>query len=220
MSNVTKLVAKYNDNANPETWLLDYVSTVNLSDGKANCVVRFLTPMLDGTARMCIESLPEKTVNSWEDMKQVFIQHFQGTYKRPKSITNLQQCVQGNNESSREFVSQWSEVKNACEGVFETQAIHTFKQSQKNSTHFRFMVFSDQSTTLGGLLACANKFAVANDNNREDLDSRRKNQPSKKSTDNQAGPSTEVAAAFGKGSQSSDSWRNKKLAEDRQSRSS
>ena len=143
MSNVTKLVAKYNGVANPETWLSDYVSTVSLYDGNANCAVRFLTLMLDGTARMWIESLPEKTINSWKDMKRVFIQHFQGTYKRPKSITDLLRCVQAKNESSREFVSRWSEVKNACEGVFETQAIHAFKQSLKKGTHFRFMVFSD-----------------------------------------------------------------------------
>ena len=127
--------------------------------------------------------MPEKTINSWEDMKRVFIQHFQGTYKRPKSITDLLRCVQAKNESSREFVSRWSAVTNACEGVSETQAIHAFKQSVKKGTHFRFMVFSDQSTTLVGLLACANKYAAADDDNREDLDSRRKRQPSKKSGD-------------------------------------
>ena len=80
------------------------------------------------------------------------------------------------------------------------------------------MVFNDQSTTLGGLLACSNKYATADDDNREDLDSRRKSQPSKKSGDEQAGPSTEVAASFGKGGQNSDNWRNKKPAEERQSR--
>ena len=65
----------------------------------------------------------------------------------------------------------------------ETQAIHAFKQSLKKGTHFHFMVFSDQSTSLGGLLACANKYAATDDDNREDLDSRRKSQPSKKSGD-------------------------------------
>ena len=60
--------------------------------------------------------------------------------------------------------------------------------------------------------------ATADDDNREDSDSQRKNQPSKKSAENQAGPSTEVAAAFGKGGQSNDNWRSKMLAEERQSR--
>ena len=80
------------------------------------------------------------------------------------------------------------------------------------------MAFNDQSTTLGGLLTCVDKFAAADNDNREDLDSRRKNQPSKNSADDQAGPSTEVAATFGKGGQNSDNWRNKKAAEERQSR--
>ena len=33
---------------------------------------------------------------------------------------------------------------------------------------FRFMIYSDESETLGGLLACANKYAAADDDNRED----------------------------------------------------
>ena len=116
---------------------------------------------------MWIEGLPEKTVHTWSDMQRVFIQHFQGTYKCPKSIFELQRCVQEKNESSREFVSRWSEIKNACEDVSETQAIHAFKQSLRKGTTFRFMIYSEESETLGGLLACANKYAAADDDNRD-----------------------------------------------------
>ena len=150
-------------------------------------------------------------------MKPIFTQHFQGTYKRPKSITDLQWCVQARNESSREFVSRWSEVKNACEGVSETQVMHAFKQSLRKGMQFRFMVFSDQSTTLGGLLACANRYAIADDDNRDDGESRRR-EAGRKKVDDQADPPQEVAVTFGKGSQSSGKWQGKKPANDRPSR--
>ena len=112
----------------------------------------------------------------------------------------IRRCVQQKNESSREFVSQWSEIKNACEGVSETQDIHAFKQSLRKGTTFRFMIYNDESETLGGLLAYANKYAAADDDNREDGESRRR-KSEKKKVEDQAGPSHEVAATFGKGSQ-------------------
>ena len=151
---------------------------------------------------MWIEGLPKKIVHTWSDMKRVFIQHFQGTYKCPKSIFDLQRCVQQKNESSREFISRWSEIKNACEGVSETLAIHDFKQSMRKGTTFRFMIYSDESETLGGLLARANKYAAADDDNREEAESRRR-ESGKKKVEDQAGPSHEVAATFGKGGPSS-----------------
>ena len=63
------------------------------------------------------------------------------------------------------------------------------------------MIYSDESETLGGLLACANKYAAADDDNREDAENRRR-ESGKKKIEDQAGPSHEVAAAFGKGGSS------------------
>ena len=64
--------------------------------------------------------------------------------------------------------------QNTCEGVSESQAIHAFKQSLRKGTTFRFMIYSDESEALGGLLAYANKYAAADDDNREEAESRRR----------------------------------------------
>ena len=78
------------------------------------------------------------------------------------------------------------------------------------------MIYSDESETLGGLLACANKYAVADVDNKEDVESRRR-ESGKKKVEDQAGPAHEVAATFGKGGQSSGKWQDKKPASNRPS---
>ena len=79
------------------------------------------------------------------------------------------------------------------------------------------MIYNDESETLGGLLACANKYAAADDYNREDAESRR-HESGKKKVEDQAGPTHEVAAIFGKGGQSSGKWQDKKAASNQPSR--
>ena len=86
-----------------------------------------------------------------------------------------------------------------------------------SSTTFRFMIYSDESETLGGLLACANKYAAADDDNREGVENRRC-ESGKKKIEDQAGPSDEVAATVGKGGSGNGKWQNKKPASNQSSR--
>ena len=76
LSNVTKMVEKYSDTANPETWLSDYVSSCNIYEGSTDSAVHFLPLMLTGMECIWIEGLLKKTVHTCSDMKPVFIQHF------------------------------------------------------------------------------------------------------------------------------------------------
>ena len=72
------------------------------------------------------------------------------------------------------------------------------------------MIYIDESETLGGLLACANKYVAVDDDNREDAESRRR-ESGKKKVEDQAGPAHEVAATFGKGGQSNEKWQDKNV---------
>ena len=70
---------------------------------------------------------------------------------------------------------------------------------------------------MGGLLACANKYAAADNDNREDGENRRC-ESGKKKVEDQAGLSHEVAATFGKGGPSNGKWKDKKPASNRSAR--
>ena len=79
--------------------------------------------MLQGTARTWLNSLKPYSINSWLDFTEVFVRNFTSTYKRPPKPRQLSLCVQGPNESTRDYLTRWAELRNSCEGVHEVQAI-------------------------------------------------------------------------------------------------
>ena len=66
-------------------------------------------------------------------------------------------------------------------------------------------------------ITCANKYAAADNDNREDAKNRRR-ESGKKKVEDQASPSHEVAATFGKGGPSNSKWQDKKPANNRSTR--
>ena len=43
----------------------------------------------------------------------------------------LSLCIQGPNESTRDYLTRWAELRNSCEGVHEVQAIEYFTGSSR-----------------------------------------------------------------------------------------
>ena len=62
--------------------------------------------MLAGTARQWIDDLSERSIYNWLDMQEAFTKNFEGTYKRPCTVGDLQRCVQEKDETSRAYLSR------------------------------------------------------------------------------------------------------------------
>jgi hypothetical protein len=73
--------------------------------------------MLSGTARQWINDLAENSIQTWFDMQTTFTENFEGTYKRPHNIGDLQRCRRADDETSQTFLARWLDMKNSCEGV-------------------------------------------------------------------------------------------------------
>ena len=230
LSNVAKTMARYNGAAKPNTWLQDYVTLVGIHGGNSLIAVRFLPIMLEGTARLWIYSLPENTIHNWRDMEKMFSQHFQGTYKRPKTLSDLQRCTQQKDETMRDFVSRWIETKNMCEGISEAQAMHAFIEGLRKGTLLRHELKRHEPKTLGEMLTTASEYAAADDDACSDgevrvdnilkpnVNSKAKDSNKRKPNNDKAGPSTEVAATFDKPNQKKSKWKKKPRAEPREPR--
>ena len=144
-------------------------------------------------------------------MNRCFTQHLSCTYKRPKAYPELLCCTQETNESSRDFIARWTEMKNSCKGVSEMQAIHAFMHSLKKGNMMRYILSSQRITTLGDLLDGANNLAIAEDDARADdgdakfdisinnSEKQAKSANNKAQPIDNAGPSNEVAFAYSKG---------------------
>jgi hypothetical protein len=85
--------------------------------------------MLSGTAQQWINDLAENSIQTWFDMQTAFTENFEGTYKRPHNIGDLQRCRRADDETSRTFLARWLDMKNSCEGVTNESAILAFIDS-------------------------------------------------------------------------------------------
>jgi hypothetical protein len=107
----------------PLTWLQDYFNVVQFAGGSPNVIVRYLPLMLSGTAWQWINDLAENSIQTWFDMQTAFTENFEGTYKRPHNIGDLQRCWRADDETSRTFLAHWLDMRNSCEGVTDESAI-------------------------------------------------------------------------------------------------
>ncbi|XBI57496.1 hypothetical protein VPH35_038874 [Triticum aestivum] len=117
--------------------------------------------MLQGTARAWLNSLKPRSINSWVDFTEAFIRNFTSTYKRPPKPRQLSLCVQGPNESTRDYLMRWAELRNSCEGVHEVQAIEYFTAGCREGTLLKNRLLCDEPVTLDELLIIADKYATA-----------------------------------------------------------
>src|SRR3954463_6327124 len=115
--------------------------------------------MLQGTARTWLNSLKPRSINSWVDFTEAFVRNFTSTYKGPPKPRQLSLCVQGPNESTRDYLTRWAELRNSCEGVHEVQAIEYFTAGCIEGTLLKHKLLCDEPETLDELLIIANKYA-------------------------------------------------------------
>jgi hypothetical protein len=78
-----RITKPYSGITKPQDWLTDYVSSVHIAGGNRRWAVRYLPHMLEGPARIWLNNLPERSINSWMDLEQAFYSNFSSTYKRP-----------------------------------------------------------------------------------------------------------------------------------------
>ncbi|SPT16855.1 unnamed protein product [Triticum aestivum] len=90
-------------------------------------------------------------------LRPQFHQHVQA----PPKPRQLSLCVQGPNESTRDYLTRWAKLRNSCEGVHEVQAIEYFTAGCREGTLLKHRLLCDEPATLDELLVIADKYATA-----------------------------------------------------------
>jgi hypothetical protein len=114
---IQKNIRQYNGVDRPLTWLQDYCNAVQFAGGSLNVVVCYLPLMLSGTARQWINDLAENSIQTWFDMQIAVTENFEGTYKRPHNIGDLQRCQRADDETSQTFLPQFP-----CQAMLHLQS--------------------------------------------------------------------------------------------------
>ena len=90
-------------------WLEDY-RLASRAGGAHNYpfIIRNLPLFLADSARNWLEHLPADKINSWSDLREIFVGNFQGTYVRPGNPWDLRRCRQEPGETLRAFIRCFS----------------------------------------------------------------------------------------------------------------
>ena len=93
-------MANYTADMDPTVWIESYDLAMDMLQANDGVCARYFTMMLEGPARIWFKNLPECSITSWMDLKEKFINNFQGTYQRATTIVDLEHCVQKEGEST------------------------------------------------------------------------------------------------------------------------
>jgi hypothetical protein len=74
-------VVKYDGKTNSSVWLEDYNLACRAGEvGDDLFIIQFLPIYLADTTRAWLDHLSRNTIDSWEDLKKIFTDDFQGMY--------------------------------------------------------------------------------------------------------------------------------------------
>ena len=102
-------IPKYSGETKPRLWLEDY--RLDYQAGGADnddFIIRNLPLFLADSTRAWLEHLPSNTIQTWADLKEIFVGNFQGMYKRPRNPWDLKNCRQKTGETLREYIRCFS----------------------------------------------------------------------------------------------------------------
>jgi hypothetical protein len=86
---------KYDSKTNPSVWLEDYRLTCRAGGVDDDLfIIQFLPIYLADTSRAWLDHLSRNSIGCWEDLKEIFIDNFHGTYVRPDNPWDLKGCRQ------------------------------------------------------------------------------------------------------------------------------
>ena len=85
---------KYNGKQDPKQWLRIYSTAFEVAGGSNSTKVINFPMALESAPLTWLKSLRHDSIHSWEDLKKIFIDNFQGSIHRPATRHDLRLCKQ------------------------------------------------------------------------------------------------------------------------------
>jgi len=99
-----KNLQKYNGKQDPRQWLRIYSTAIEVAGGTNSTKVIYFPMALEPASLMWLEGLKWDTIHSWEDLKALFIDNFQGSIHHPATRHDLRLCKQERRETLRSYL--------------------------------------------------------------------------------------------------------------------
>jgi hypothetical protein len=90
-------------------------------------IIKNLPLYLRDSAWTWLEHLSRDKINSWTDLRRVFVRNFQGKYTRPGKQWELCNCKQQPGESLREYIRRFSKRCTKLPNATDNDTISAFQ---------------------------------------------------------------------------------------------
>jgi hypothetical protein len=130
-------ITKYNSKQAPQQWLRCYSTAIEVAGGSNITKVVYFPMVLDPAPLTWLESLSSNSIDSWERLKKVFIDNFQGVIARVGTRHDLAQCKQERNELLRSYTRRFFDVRATIANISEDNIIDCFYNGITNPGIYR-----------------------------------------------------------------------------------
>ena len=111
---------------NPTQWLQAYATAICATGGDTSVMVNYLSIMLTPTAMNWFTSLAPDSIESWEELKKVFIDNYMATCTRSGTKHDLNRINQKPSELLHSYIRRFSEKRNSIPNITEAEVIIAF----------------------------------------------------------------------------------------------
>ena len=98
---------KYDGKQDPRQWLRIYSTAIEVAGGTNSTKVIYFPMALESAPLTWLKSLRHNSIHSWEDLKKIFIDNFQGSIHRPATRHDLRLCKQERGEALRSYIKRF-----------------------------------------------------------------------------------------------------------------
>ena len=117
---------KYNGKQDPRQWLRIYSTAIEVAGGTNSTKVIYFPMALEPAPLTWLEGLKRDTIHSWEDLKALFIDNFQGSIHRPATRHDLWLCRQKRGETLRSYLKRFFDTQATIANIADDDIIDCF----------------------------------------------------------------------------------------------
>jgi len=152
---------KYDGKENPENWITQI--TVRSVVGDEHVMANYFPVVLDQAGHQWLLGLPEDSFDSWEELRQVFIDNFIATCEQPGNKYDLERIRDRKNEPLHDYIRHFSDMRLKIPKISHDEAISAFIKGLRFHEASRSKLLRKRPTMVTELLATAKNYADADD---------------------------------------------------------
>jgi len=104
-------------------------------------MANYLPVMLSQLANNWLMGLTEDSIESWDDLKKVFIENYMAMCQQPGTKYDLEKLHQMSGEPLRNYIRRFSETRNTIPNISDSEAISAFTRGLHHHQELRSMLY-------------------------------------------------------------------------------